>query len=152
MPWHYPSEYQHFINTVSGHCILMGRVNWESNLNNSILLSRVTSLVVSRSNKIKNFLPADFNFSCNFFSGIQDAINFAKSYGEKQLFIIGGEQIYQETLPQVDRIYYSEVDYEGDADRFFPEIDTNKFLIKNTQQVEKTTDSPKWKLTVFERR
>ena len=68
MAWEYPHEYQHFINTVSGHCIVMGRVNFEENLSNSRLLARTTSLVVSTSKSCQQFLPLNEDFDYHFFT------------------------------------------------------------------------------------
>lgn len=151
MPWNYPSEYQHFIQSVSGHHILLGRVNWEDNFSNTRLLSRVTSLIISNKDEIVKFLPSQLDFNIFKFSKISDAINFAKQKNETELFIIGGEKIYQQTLSIVDRIYYSVVPYLGPADTFFPEIPLQHFKLTMQKQIAAINDSPSWQLQIYDR-
>jgi len=151
MSWDYPTEYAHFLKTVSGHCILMGRVNFEENRSNSILLSRTTSLVISSHEEIQKYLPSQTDFDIHFFSKIEHAVSYASQSGEKELFVIGGEKIYYETLPLVDKIYYSVVPYEGEADRFFPEIPLDQFKLVSKQQVVANGKSPAWTLYIYER-
>ena len=151
MSWDYPTEYAHFLMTVSGHCILMGRVNFEENISNSVLLARTTSLVISSQEDVQKFLPSQGDFDIKFFSKIDHAVTYASQLGEKELFIIGGEKIYLETLPIVDKIYYSVVPYEGEADRFFPEIPLDQFKLVQKQSMAASGKSPAWTLYIYER-
>ena len=43
--------------------------------------------------------------------------------GDNQAFIIGGAQIYADTVAQVDRLIVTEIDKSFDCDAFFPAID-----------------------------
>ena len=53
------------------------------------------------------------------FNDVQEAFNFARqNAGEEELFIIGGANIYETLFPYVDKMYLSEVDYEGEADAY----------------------------------
>lgn len=151
MSWNYPSEYRHFLTTVSGHFILMGRVNFDDNIANLALLKRVRTLVVSSNSDCLKFLPAHKDFDITCCTSIRDAIHVAESQGEQELFIIGGEKIYTETLSIVDRIYYSVVPYNGQADRFFPEIPLKQFSVKAQQSFASTTDSPRWDYILYEK-
>ena len=71
------------------------------------------------------------------FHATQSAIDFAKENGEEELFIIGGGQIYAETLDFVDKIYISRVKTLCEADVFYPEIDPNLWEMKHTEFFEK---------------
>lgn len=67
---------------------------------------------------------------------IMDDINQAIEYGkEKEVFVIGGEQIYKEFLPHADFLYITEVHGEFEADSFFPEyehlLDNYQIIYKN---------------------
>ncbi len=150
MLWNYPDEYDHFLKTVSGHCILMGRVNWDDNANNYKLLGRVSTLVVTSKKYPQQYLPANLCFDVSFFHSIEDAIAGAKDRAEKELFIIGGERIYQQTLDLVDRIYYSVVPFEGIADTFFPEI-SKDFIITFHKKYPAIGDTPAWELFHYDR-
>lgn len=152
MAWNYPSEYQHFIQAVAGHHIVMGRVNWDDNFSNTRLLSRVTSLVVSTQQSYLQFNQVHYDFDVKTFLNLESAIAFAKNRKEKELFIIGGEQLYKLSLSIVDRIYHSTVPYDGKADTYFPEIPLNQFEIVEEKQYCATEDSPQWHLRIFERK
>ncbi len=151
MPWNYPSEYAHFLRTVSGHCIVLGRINFIENLSNAPLLGRVTSLVISSQKKSSYFFPSNSDWDIQFFYTVREAIDFARKSGEKELFIIGGEKIYRDTLLLADKIYYSIVPYSGPVDRFFPEIPKNNFLITEHKKIQQTLDAPAWDLYIYEK-
>ena len=63
-------------------------------------------------------------------SSLNDALELANRY-DKEVFIIGGERLYKETIDIVDRMYITEVFIDGkEADTFFPTIDNSKYDIK----------------------
>lgn len=53
---------------------------------------------------------------------IDDGLQFARENGEDEVFIIGGGQIFRQTLPRADRIYLTLVHATTAADVFFPRI------------------------------
>ena len=99
LPWNLPADMKFFKETTEGHHILMGRKTWE------ILgraLPKRTSLVIS--NSILS-LPDGVHQ----FSKIEEAINFARSKGERELMVIGGGKIYEAALQLANRIYLTHV-------------------------------------------
>ena len=67
---------------------------------------------------------------------MEDGIAFANQYNEEhqledEVIIIGGAQIFNETLPIMNRLVLTQVDCEITGDVFYPEIDMNNFLSKN---------------------
>jgi dihydrofolate reductase len=56
---------------------------------------------------------------------------------ESELVIIGGAEIYNIYLPFVQKIYLTEVDYKGEADAYFPELDRSQWEEKDFQKFEK---------------
>lgn len=149
MPWNIPGEYNHFIEMVSGNYILMGRINWEDNINNVRLLKRVTSLVVGNKKISSRFLPALMGVDVHFFETISSALDFARVKNPRELFIIGGGKIYEQTMSFVERIYYSTVPYKGNADTYFPQI-PKKFAL--TSELDKICNEThlKWKLKIYD--
>jgi dihydrofolate reductase len=112
MLWHISEDFKNFKRITSGHHLLMGRKTFESI---GKPLPNRTSLVLSR---------GDFKHEgVHCFSDIQEAFNFARQAAEEELFIIGGANIYETLFPYVDKMYLSEVDYEGQADAHLKEID-----------------------------
>ena len=53
-------------------------------------------------------------------SSITDSINKAKK--SKEIFFIGGQDIFEQTISLVDKIYLTRINEEIDGDRFFPEL------------------------------
>ena len=114
LPWRLPADLKFFKNTTLGHHLISGRKNYESI---GRPLPGRTTFVLSKNTDYK----AD---GCKVFSKITTAINTAKESGEKELFIMGGAQIYKDSLPFTHRIYLTEVDTTvEDADTFYPELD-----------------------------
>lgn len=112
IPWHIPADLAFFKRETLGGAIIMGRRTWES-LPRQPLPSRL-NLVVSRSLDLPGTAHAD----------VDSAIAAAHEAGHARIYGIGGARIYQEMLPQSDRLLITEVDTViPDADTFFPDFD-----------------------------
>jgi len=144
MLWHISEDFKNFKTITSGHHILMGRKTFESI---GKPLPNRTSIVLSNS-----------GFECEgvyTFNDIQKALDFARKRGEEELFIIGGANIYETMFPYVDKMYLSEVDYEGKADAYLKEIDFSSWDMaeKKSYDVilgdEGKIKSPAWKFKVW---
>jgi dihydrofolate reductase len=112
--WKLSSDLKRFKNLTSGHYILMGRKTYES-LGKP--LPNRTHLIITRN---PDFEIPDGHFA---FSSVEEAFIFCNKLGVEQLFIIGGGQIYQETINTCDILEITEVDTTPEGDTFFPEID-----------------------------
>ena len=62
------------------------------------------------------------------------ALALAESRAETEVFVIGGAEIYAQTLAQADRLYLTFVDAEVAADTFFP-----AFAATDWQEVERNS-------------
>lgn len=144
MLWHISEDFKNFKAITSGHHILMGRKTFESI---GKPLPNRTSLVLSNSGFEHDGVHT--------FNDVQEAFNFARKNAEEELFIIGGANIYKTLFPYVDKMYLSEVDYEGKADAFLKPIDfTNWELLEEKEykailDEDKKVKSPAWKFKVF---
>lgn len=113
MIWHLPADLKHFKNITSGHTVIMGRRTFESLPKGA--LPRRRNIVVSRN-------PLFRAEGAEVFASLDDALRAARADGE--VFIIGGAQIYKESMPIATRLYLTRIDAEApDADAFFPDID-----------------------------
>ena len=127
--WHLSADMKFFKETTTGHCIITGRKNYESIPSKYRPLKDRTNIVVTRSLEYKE----DNLAVCN---SIEAAIELAKNIGEKEVFVIGGGQIYQECLEKhlIDKMYITHVDFVFEADTYFPEIEKNNW--KSNQILE----------------
>jgi len=112
-----PSDLKHFKEITLGHTIIMGRQTFES-LPKGALPNR-RNIVISRNTllKIKG-------------AEVYPSLDYAlmKSINEIEVFIIGGAQIYAQTLPFADRLYITRIHATfPEADVFFPSINWNNW-------------------------
>ena len=110
--WRLPADLKHFKNITMGHCMLMGRKNFESI---GRALPGRTTIIVSRNKDYK----AD---GCHTVFSIEEGVNLAKSLKENELMIIGGGQIYEQSLQDTSKVYYTAVHESFDGDTFYPEL------------------------------
>ena len=142
MLWHISEDFKNFKTITSGHHILMGRKTFESI---GKPLPNRTSIVLSNTG-FKHEGVHTFN-------DIQEAFNFARESAEEELFIIGGANIYETLFPYVDKMYLSEVDFEGVADAFLKPIDFSIWDLAEEKSYDAIiehgkTKSPAWKFKV----
>ncbi len=110
--WRLPADMKRFKELTTGHTIVMGRKTFES-LPKGALPNR-KNIVLSK-NK-------DLSFeNCYVFSSLDEIL--VKFRDEEEIFIIGGGQIYEQTLPYADKLYLTRVHADfPEADTFFPVI------------------------------
>lgn len=111
MPWHLPKDLKHFKEITSEHPIIMGRKTYESI---GKPLPNRTNIVISRR---KDW----FEEGILIVGSVKEAVKFAKKIDEN-VFIIGGGNIYEQTLELTDRLEVTLVKTELKADTFFPKI------------------------------
>ncbi|MBL0343496.1 MAG: dihydrofolate reductase [Bacteroidetes bacterium] len=112
LPWHLPADLKHFKNITFGHHMIMGRKTYDSI--GKPLPGRV-SIIITR----------QVNFSiegCLVVNTLEEALN--KCIGEKEVFVIGGAQIFECTLPLATHLYITQIHHAFTGDTHFPEIAT----------------------------
>lgn len=139
MPWKLSEDLKNFKKTTMGHHVLMGRKTFESI---GKPLPGRTNLILSRNKKFQ--APG-----CITVTSLDEAIKIAKDHGENELMVIGGAQIYKESLSKAQRIYLSKIDYSGSADAFFPEF--NELDWRVISEIKHLNDSIPWIFKVIER-
>jgi dihydrofolate reductase len=108
---HLPVDLKYFKNLTTHHAILMGRKTFESI---GKPLPNRTNIIISRS---------ELNIEGTYcFKSIDEGISFAKSQNETELFIIGGDSIYQQSMHVLDTVYLTRIHYIFEADAFFPTL------------------------------
>ena len=125
--WRISDDLKRFKKITTNNTVIMGRKTYES-LPKGALPNR-TNIVISRDKNLQYE-------NCIMANSIEDAI--AKSDKNKEIFIIGGEQIYKLAFPHCNKLYLTKVDEEFIADVFFPEINYNNWEVINSEIIEKT--------------
>jgi dihydrofolate reductase len=132
LPWHLKSDLQSFKKLTMGHHLIMGRKTFES-IGSKPLPGRM-HLVVSND-------PREAGENVLWFNSIFRALKHAERQGEKEVFIIGGAQIYKWSLSLVDRIYLTEVQAEVTGDTYFPALSLKNWKIQSEQKFESDSDN-----------
>lgn len=118
--WHLPDDFTRFKKLTTGHHIIMGRKTWESFPKP---LPNRTHVVITR-NKTYQAVGATVVHT------LEDALLFTRE--QAHTFIIGGGEIYAIALEAATRIELTRVHGEFEADAFFPEIDQEKWALKES--------------------
>jgi dihydrofolate reductase len=117
--WHLPNDMKFFKQTTWGMPVIMGRRTYES-LQGKPLLGRLNIVITSRPKEINNN-------NIVVVENLNDAFFVASEHLYKQVFIIGGGEVYKQTLPKADTIYLTRVETTIEGDTFFPEINSKDF-------------------------
>jgi dihydrofolate reductase len=118
IPWYLPADLAFFKRKTLDHCVIMGRNTWVSI---GRPLPKRTNIVVTRD----PYFVAD---SVVVVRSIESALEYAFDQGEQEAFIIGGGDIYRQTMPYWDQLYLTEVDTQvPEATVFFPELDPTEW-------------------------
>jgi dihydrofolate reductase len=130
--WHLPADMRFFTQTTKGHIVIMGRRNWDSIPLNYRPLSERINVVITRN---KDFSHPD----CLSFQSLEDALLYFKNDHKRDIFIIGGGQIYRDALDKnlVDEMLVTHIDQRFDGDTWFPAIDENKWTKKEIMSFTK---------------
>jgi len=115
--WRLPNDTKFFKNTTWGMPVVMGRKTFES-LGKA--LTGRTNIVITRK---KDWTPDGVKVVSN----LDEAMAAAADADAKEAFIIGGGEIYKQTMPLVNRIYITRVHAILQGDTSFPVIDEKEW-------------------------
>ncbi|MFC4230870.1 dihydrofolate reductase [Parasediminibacterium paludis] len=118
--WTLPNDMRWFKNKTWALPVVMGRKTFKS-LGNKPMNGRL-NVVITR--------QADFKAEgVTVVANIEEAISFCKEQNYNEIMIIGGGEIYMQSLPFTDKIYLTRVDVTVDGDTYYPKLDTNQWLL-----------------------
>ena len=143
--WKLPLEMKYFKDTTMGHHIVMGRKTFESN--QSKLLPGRTSIIITRD---RNFTAPEGGLVAH---SIEGALKLAESRGETEVFIIGGAEIYSQTMPIVQKLYLTEVDFLKGGDAYFPTMEYGLWnVISEKHEPESEKNPIAWTARVYSKK
>lgn len=117
MPWHLPADLKHFKTLTTGHPVLMGRRTF-------------ASLGKPLPNRTNIIMTRDANYSapdCIIVNSVETAVSIANELDMDEIFVIGGAEVYRQLLPQIQRIYLTEIHQQFAGDAFFPELNKDEW-------------------------
>ena len=113
--WHLSKDLQHFKTLTNGHAVIMGRKTFESMPR---ALPNRTNIVITRQS---DYQAENITVT----SSLSEALTIAKN--DPRPFIIGGGEIYKQSMSVADEIELTRVHANFDADTFFPEINSHQW-------------------------
>jgi dihydrofolate reductase len=128
LPWRCPEDLKHFKALTMGHHMIMGRKTFDSI--GKALPGRTTVIVTRNQN-----LSFD---GCLIAHSLQEAINACS--GDEEIFIVGGAELYVQSLPLVDTLYVTEIQQVVEGDAHFPEFAMDQW--NETSRELRTQESP----------
>ena len=117
--WHLPNDFKRFKEVTSGHYIVMGRKTFESFPKP---LPNRTHVIITRQKDFKHE-------GCIVVSDIEKAI--AACPANEDIYIIGGGEIYTQSIHFADQLDITRVHHSFDADVYFPEINPDIWELTN---------------------
>jgi dihydrofolate reductase len=128
LPWHFSSDLKFFKEKTMGHAVLMGRKTFES------ILKRLGKPLPGRKNIVLTRSHASFGPEVQIIHGLADLDAFKNS--KDWTYVIGGAEIFSQTLAHADTIYLTHIDSEFEGDVFFPEISQKTWRLKDERVAE----------------
>jgi dihydrofolate reductase len=137
LPWHLPEDLNHFKHLTLGHPIIMGRRTWESlpgplPSRDNIVVTRTAGYDAPGAAVARSLAAA-----------------LALCAGEPVVFVIGGEQLFAESLPLAAGLVLTEIDRDYEGDTLFPPYDHSRW--RETQREPHTAaDGTKFDFVLYE--
>ena len=124
--WHLPKDLKFFKNTTWGMVVIMGRKTYEA----------VDKPLPGRVNIVITTQPDWQRENAQVAKSLDDALQQAAATNCKEIFIIGGGEIYEQSMGIADKIYITRVHATLDGDTFFPAIDESKWALEENIDFE----------------
>ena len=116
LPWHIPSEYNQFLSYVKDQTVIMGRRSYEI-FKKDMLPERM--VVVSRTLKTDR---------ASVFGSLEEALAYSLSFPEN-VFICGGQSVYEESIQYADYMFLSFVKGEHQGNIYFPRFEEDEWSV-----------------------
>jgi dihydrofolate reductase len=115
LPWSIPEDLKRFREITTGHPIVMGRKTYDSI---GRPLPKRTNIVITRDASVR----LD---GCEMAGSVEEAVELASREdvpGREEVMIIGGGEIYRQSLRLADRLYLTLIGHDVAGDAYFPEF------------------------------
>lgn len=110
-----PADMRFFKSETTGKVVVMGRKTLESFPNKKPLNDRINIVIT----KDRNYTLE----GAKVVHSIEEALEVTKGYSSEDVYVIGGESIYNQLLPYCDTAYVTRIDFAYEADTYFPNLE-----------------------------
>jgi dihydrofolate reductase len=131
LPWDLPEDMKFFRDTTKNSVMIMGRKTFDS-FGGKPLPNRYHIVITRDADSLK--YQASEKSPVRAAGSVQEAIDFARGltaqWGD-EVFIIGGGEIYKQTMNIVDKIYLTVIHRQFQGDTYYPEVSAQDFELVN---------------------
>ena len=144
IPWRVPEDFAHFKMLTLGHPVIMGVRTWAS-LPIKPLPGR-TNIVLCRDGEVNPDAGAIV------VPALAEALAVAEAApGGELTWIIGGGQVYQQTIEIADRLVITEVDLIVEGDAYAPQLDPNRWQLTEQSSWQRSKTGLRYRFSSFQR-
>jgi dihydrofolate reductase len=130
LPWRIPEDLKRFKALTMGHHIIMGRKTFDSI---GKPLPGRTTVIVTRSRDLKVE-------GCLIAHSLEEAI--AAGAGDKEIFVVGGAELYAQAMPLADKLYLTEIQQNVKGDAYFPEFARDEWIEVSREKCSQDEPQP----------
>jgi dihydrofolate reductase len=124
LPWHLSEDLKRFKKLTMGHPIVMGRKTFES----------IGRPLPGRENVV---LTRNRSFGPEGVTVLHSFGELESRFGNQEVFVIGGADLFRLALPMTDRLYLTQIDRNFEGETLFPEFDLRKdFNVVETSETK----------------
>ena len=123
IPWRIKGEQKRFKELTTGNVVVMGRLSYEEI---GRPLPNREMIIISTTKQFEGD-------NLRTVASLKEALALA---GDKEVYISGGAQVYEEALSLCENLYITEIDAEIEGDRYFPEFDESQYEKEIVERVE----------------
>ncbi|WP_372653036.1 dihydrofolate reductase [Halobacteriovorax sp.] len=139
--WRLPEDLKNFKALTIGKSMIMGRKTFESI---GRPLPKRETIILTRDTSYKQD-------GCVVFNSVEEIEKYLLDSGKSEAAVVGGGEVYKLYLSKVKRMYLSFVDFDGEADTFFPEVDYSIWTEESVVEHAAGEKTPAWKFVEYSR-
>ncbi len=139
-----PNDHKHFREETTGKVVVLGRKTLET-FPQGLPLKNRTNIILS---KDKNYKVKD----AIVVHSIEELLEELKKYPEEDIYIIGGDSVYRQMLPYCNVAHVTKIDYEYEADAYFPNLDKDEAWEITAESDEQTYFDIAYQFLKYERK
>ncbi len=124
LPWHLPKDLQYFKKLTVDHTVIMGRKTYDEMKRP---LANRRNVVITRS---QDFRPPGVTVV----PSLEEALALGAT--EREVFVIGGGEVFRLALPRADRLYLTVVHGQVEGDTYFPDFEHDAWALESEERQE----------------
>lgn len=138
-----PADMRNFKNVTIGKTVIMGRKTLESFPEQKPLNDRTNIVITKKDLEIEGAVVVH---------SVEEALGAVSTLRTQEVFVIGGQSIYEQMLPFCDTAYITLIDHAYAADAYFPNLDINEEWMIAKESEEQTFHDLEYSFVKYKRK